>query len=211
VLVPYKDDHGRWQFFDMSYFFPWSQWQQTLSDTVKGDINGVIRDFGLFTGPIPTAMIVAQTGIDPFSGRPVANEGDPLSVQIMDYLNWAWSLAAPTWVTEHGALGKLASVLHGKVDRYGDPQRTTAQALLSLIGINAYPIEPELTRATNIQLKSQEIQDTKRRMMTKVSRETDAGRQADIVKSYTKELERRVKNLEDYVDESEVAPRFQNR
>jgi len=163
LAMPVKDNQGRWQFLDFSYFLPWSAFTGIVKSAADGNVQKFFSNFGLFGAPAAQLVTAALVGKDPFTQREIVNRFDPPAKKIADTMMYIYRMAMPTWLTDIGFAGKLKEVLDKDVNRYGDPKITMTQALTRLVGINIYPIDPQKSRATNIKLMKNEITGIKSR------------------------------------------------
>ena len=208
-VLPYQDEHGRWVFLDLGYIFPWQIIQEVANNAAEGSVSGTVRALG-FGGPVATAVTALMSGgIDPFTKRPIANEGDPAEVQLGDYLAWIWRTAAPTWLTDIGAAQQLYDAVTGKTNRRGEPKLTEEQAALRFLGINLYPSDVLAQRDQNILSYKAELDKARSRMTFRLRDQSlsEAQRQA-IIADHSAEITRRAKNLTDYVRESTPSERL---
>jgi hypothetical protein len=205
-LMPKRDQEGRLQVIDLGYTVPWGMLADTMAQVSQGEFRQSAETLGLLSGPIPDAVAAWQTGIDPFTGREIAAPGDTPGMKAMSYLSYAWGMAAPGFLTEKGAMGKVKDAYTGKVDpRSGEPGLTKTQAWLRLFGVSVYPIDPEVTRDRNIRSMSFEIDETRRRLGEKIrDRNLNEEGIEEVRKVFQKEIDRKVEALKRYKDESEV-------
>jgi len=207
-ILPAKDENGRWQALDVSYFMPWSMLTQFASAVVRGDAGEALSTSGLLGGPLPDMIAAIKTNKDPFTQKPIANPADPAARQIGDIMLYAWRMAMPTFITDIGAVGHLYRALANEnLDRYGEPKSTVTQAAARLFGANVYPINPEHTREQNLAQMQREIADTRRLMRQKLrDPNLDAEQRAALREEYAAEIRRRYERLRDYARESRVHP-----
>ena len=76
-ILPYKDEEGRWQVLNWSYFAPWTVYQQLAGQLAEGDFKEALGTSGLMGGPVPDMIAAIQTNKDPFSGREIIRKGSP--------------------------------------------------------------------------------------------------------------------------------------
>lgn len=223
-LLPWKDADGRWQFIDVGYFMPWQMpvdmGRYAISGAYKaatGDARGGIKDAGeairaggIMSNPVLNVTTALTTGIDAFTGRPIADKRDPAEKQVADVVSYAWSLVAPSLLSGYGAAGQLLNKESGTgMNRYGEPTTTYGQIAARALGANVYPIVPEAQRARNIQLMQHEIQDVKARMTSSLKdRSLTPAKRRDIMDNFREELVERNKELAKYVRESAASPRL---
>lgn len=206
-LMPNKDANGNWQWTDFGYLLPWNVWIEGAEKALKGDIFGVLKTFGVFGAPLAQVIAITQTGIDPFTGREIANKNDPGAKRLSDILTYAWRFAMPSFLSNTGAAGKTLDLINGKIDRYDRPPMTGLQVLGRLLGFNVYPIDPEKSRDANLYHMQREIQAVKRRA-SYVLKDPNMSEE-----QYEKELDTRLemlseleKRYEAYIDSSEIHP-----
>jgi len=206
-VLPWKDDTGRWQVLDMSYFFPWTAWTEPIRLAAEAEPGKTVQALGLFSGPLTDLITAVMTGRDSFTGREITTPGDPPKRQLLQIINYLWTMAMPPIITERGAAGHAIRAATGQTDRFGDPLSTAGQAALRAVGVNIYPIHPETSRATNVRRMMREIADTEYALRKRLQDRglSDEGK-ADLVKEYIAEVDRRRQKLMDYIEQSEVHP-----
>ena len=166
LFLPWKDSEGRWQAVDISYFFPWSWYQQMGTKLGQGDVAKAMIEGGVI-GPGWQMVSTFMTGEDPWSGYKIVNEDDPLSDRIFDHLSYMNSMMMPPWLTRNGLVsvssigeamvrldpteieGKLFDFMLGRTNRYGDVKTSAFKLIGSSVGINPYAISPQERSAQN--------------------------------------------------------------
>jgi hypothetical protein len=212
VVLPGKDDSGRWRFVDFGYLLPWSSWQEAGGELVTGHPVKAAREMGL-GGPIGDLVAATLTNVDPFTGRPIADKRDPPSKQAQDVMSYAWRVAGPPWLTDQSFAKKLWDAWQKNPSGYyGEPPLSMEQAALRAFGLNVYPVDPERTRETNIYFMRRDIDDARRRMRSRLrdQRLSDEDRQR-LQQSYLADIQRRQQDLQRYIAESEVHPSLKMR
>lgn len=206
LLWPWKDQHGRWQVIDLGYTVPWGQMMDVIAGVREGHVRGPVDDVGVLSGPIPDLIAAWKTGKDPFTGRDIANPGDPAWKQTQAILLYAYGMAAPGFLTEKGALGKVIEAHTGHVDpRTGDPTLTKTQAWLRLFGVSVYPTDPEVTRARNLRSMQFEIGETRKRLGEQLrDRNLSEEQKQEVRDVYIKEIKMRQEALRKYQEESQI-------
>lgn len=206
-ILPYKDEHDRWQVLDLGYFFPWTTWTEPLRNAAEGEVGKAAQGLGLFSGPITDLIVANATGKDSFTGRDIVQKGDPPQRQFLSIMNYLWSMAAPPIVTDYGAAGHALRAATGTTNRYGDPLSSAGQAALRAIGINVYALNPEQERAKAVKRMVHEVEDTMLRLKNRLSdRGLSQADRDDIVAEYVEEMKRRQQKIRDYLEESEIHP-----
>ena len=75
--MPVKDNQGRWQFLDFSYFLPYAMFVGTIKDAADLKVQKFLSSTGIFGAPLPQLVAALATNIDPFTQREIVNEFDP--------------------------------------------------------------------------------------------------------------------------------------
>lgn len=208
-ILPYKDEHGRWQALDFGYFLPWSQWQALAADLGRGKVDEAIMGSGLLGGPLVDMIAAVKTNIDPFTQKKIVNEYDPPAKQVASIMGYLYRMAAPTWLTDIGFAGHLYRALNGYVDKYGDPKSTAGQATLRLVGVNVYPIDPMRSRAENLRRMEFEIREVERRRTVLLrDRNLSTDERKSIQREYAGMIKERQKQIREYAKESVVHPKL---
>ncbi len=231
LFLPWKDEQGRWRFFDASYFLPWTYFTNLAKgaggiakDVVEGGsgvgkVPELMGDIG-FGGPIPSALIALQSNVDPFTKREITTKGAPANVQLLELMNYTYDLLAPPMFTSNGFVspmgladpkfgGKLTQAMTGQTNKFGDPRATTTQAFSSLFGMNVYPVDPERSRAQNMKQMAREIDDVETAAKKALAdRSLTPEQKREVAKEYAGERTRRSRLLRDYADRSKVPERL---
>ena len=204
-IMPVKDDSGRWQAFDFSYFLPWSMFTGAIKDAADGDIQRFFVDTGMLGGPLPQLITAVLANKDPFTQRPIANPYDPYATQVADSMMYLWRMSMPTWLTDIGFAGKMKQALDKDVNKYGDPKITMTQAALRLVGMNVYPLDPQKSRSQNIKNMKYELQQIKsRRTKTLKDRNLTQEERNKIRNKYNDLIKQRIEQLREYREESTI-------
>jgi hypothetical protein len=209
LAMPVKDNQGRWQFLDFSYFLPWSAFTGIVKSAADGNVQKFFSNFGLFGAPAAQLVTAALVGKDPFTQREIVNRFDPPAKKIADTMMYIYRMAMPTWLTDIGFAGKLKEVLDKDVNRYGDPKITMTQAMTRLIGVNIYPIDPQKSRATNIKLMKNEITGIKsRRSQVLKDKNLSSEDRKNNMNKYNEMIKERIKQVKEYIKESRIPERL---
>ena len=213
-ILPFKDQYGRWQAFDFSYYLPWAMYVESINHLRKGEVKEAGKSFGLLSGLLPSILAAYQTGIDPFTKRKITDENKPAASQLADWLTWTWRTIAPTFLTDIGFAGKLYKTIDKEATDIGieeaDKTLTKAQAILRFFGANVYPIDPEASRIQNIKNMRYEITKIKSNMIKAIKDHvgTDEEKENER-KGYLKLIEERRKQLMEYMEKSELPEQMQ--
>jgi GGDEF domain-containing protein len=207
-FLPYKDKHGRWQAFDFSYLLPWSMFEQLKNNLAEGQIGEAIKGAGIIGGPVPDLVSAIKTNTDSFTGKQIVDKADPPADQIKSIMNYLWSMAAPTWLTDNGFVGKMREAITHEVDkRTGEPKLTIGQAALRFMGLNMYPVEPEASRRKNISFMQFEMEDIQKRMGERLrDKNLTVEDKRDIREVFSKMLDEKKEQLKDYKEQSKIHP-----
>jgi hypothetical protein len=207
VVLPGKDESGRWRFFDFGYLLPWSSWQQAGGELAAGHPVKAAREIGL-GGPFADIGAAILTNVDPFTERPIADKRDPPSKQAQDVMSYAWRVAGPPWLTDQSFAKKLWDAWQKNPSGYyGEPPLSLEQAALRGLGLNVYPVDPERTRETNLFFMKRDIEDARRRMRSRLRDQRLNGAERErIGASYQQDIERRAREMQEYERNSVVHP-----
>lgn len=204
LMMPWKDGQGRWAFLDTGYYLPWTMWWDSARHLAQGDANKAREDMGLISGPAVSVLAALTTGVDDFTGKPIANPADPAAKQWGDRLGWAWGLAAPPMLdVQHGALGRTLQAMQGDVDRDGNPKTTALQAALRYVGVNIYPTDLEASRDRNVRALVSDLQATMSQARRSL-RDAQPRDRARLAEQYRTEIQARAKKLRDYQENTSV-------
>lgn len=225
-LLPFKDANGRWQFADVGYFMPWQMpadvgrsLGQAGIAAVQGrgreattNLADAFKSTSLLSNPLFNAVSAVTTGIDPFTGRPIADKRDPANKQVMDVMSYVWSLAVPSLFSGYGALGMLRDKEQGTgLNRYGEPTATYGQIAGRALGLNTYSVMPEEQRARNIKFMQRDIQDVRSRMSSALKDQSlTAEKRRSIAADFLDEIKDRTQELQRYMKESAPTERLRS-
>ena len=172
-LMPFKDSQGRPQFADYSYALPWSPFVDAAmkinnhfeANSIAGAVNSTLAlgqdigdDFGFLGGPTSTMITAWKSNKDSFTGRPIINEGDNPGKKMGDLLKWTWNMAAPSFITSHGFLGKtidnlgidFPGISEEPLDQFGQQKETAGQIAANLTGFGARGFDPRNSVQSNL-------------------------------------------------------------
>jgi hypothetical protein len=191
MLLPLKDDDGRWQFVDLSYYNPLGVFtgmigsllaEEDLSeDDETNPLMAAVRGVGLFGGPIPKLIAASLTNTDPFTLRKIAPEHSAGSQPERAALQYLIGTYTPPWLqglipfgkdvppVMKGAVRRLGdalsetsdSMLFTPVDRRGDQTDTVVQAMARFVGANVYAVDPGKDRELQIKWRKSNISSNK--------------------------------------------------
>jgi hypothetical protein len=205
-LLPTKNENGNWDYFDYSYFLPWSMYTGIVTDVADGEIAEAFKNTGILSGPVTDIITAIRANKDPFTGYEIVNEYDPPNIRLRDMLNYAWRLAGPPWLTDRGFLGKMIQAINKDVDKYEDVKVTKTQALLRLIGVNIYSVNPEKSRKENLRNMQREyLEMVKRRNYALKDKNLTPEERENLKKQYDAQLKSRKKQLDEFKKESKLS------
>lgn len=161
--LPIKDEDGRIQFIDVGYIFPWGDLMNMGSGLASGDMSTMFKDTGIFGAPVSQIAMALATNEDTFTGKDIVNTADPKMDQLKSALKWSWDMAAPTILNSRGGPARMYDSSVNETDRWGEPNITMEQAALRNLGINIYPMNPELSHELSVRRIKGEISEIKRR------------------------------------------------
>jgi hypothetical protein len=138
VPLPYRDEHGRIQMMDVSWWIPGLQDLAELGKATSGPM-------GLFQSPFANLYAALKTN-KKFSGAPIYHEWEPNDVKGTKLLWYIYEQMAPAMA---------GTVVRKTIDSAGnDPRRPTlAQATGSLVGYRVTGVDPgdQVDRAYKLQ------------------------------------------------------------
>lgn len=212
MILPHKDDEGRWQVVDLGYFMPWSMYTDLLGDMSRGELGEAAQTAGLFSGPVTNVIVAMKTGKDSFTGRDIMDPGDPPGRQFVSALNYTYDMMMPPIISSRGLAspiglldaeygGKIVQAATGRTNKYGDPTATATQTALYPIGINLYSLEPQHSTAQNVLRLKYEADQTELALKRKLqNRGLNDEARREIVQEYTDEIIRRNEKINEYLD-----------
>jgi len=207
VPLPWKDENGKWQFVDISYFYPWAQFSQ-LANVVTDPNNKLLdldtwnklaKTMGLFGGATQSIIAAITTQTDPFTGKKIVREGALPSEKTAQTLAYMYNVMAPPWLN-YGAKGspeqfkgvvqKILNAAQGQnINTYtGEPKRSFAQATARLFGFNVYPIDYQRSVQYNLYGMKKEFGATKQNL-------------SRMLKDPNLTKEQKIENQKAYVDQ----------
>jgi len=209
-LLPFKDSAGRWHYWNAGYVLPWGQFQDAAHKAYAGKPLEAAKGMGMFGAPLVSLMTAVQTGIDPFTQRPIYNKADPPGRQWRDISLYLWSMAMPPWAGSTGFAKKLHdAALDVPIDKQGNPSVTMTQAVSSIFGISLYGLDPDVNRQKNLAQMKYEIDEIKRR---RGSIAKDARLKPADKKAYLDEINAHIaekaKAMAEYARETNVNPKL---
>jgi hypothetical protein len=164
-ILPWKDEKGRWEYMDVSSFFPWAAFtdpiiQATLRQDPKGAASEAIK---LITpsGPIVTTLAAITTGKDPFTDKDIIDPRQTPENKALALMSYVWSQTLPSMLAidlvnpqnASGAIPRLYNDVFGDgtgLDKRGQPKPEFLADAARLFGANISPLEPVTQRALNI-------------------------------------------------------------
>lgn len=207
-ILPWRDEHGRFQYVDVSAFMPWNWFADVGGAAAKGDVGGTIHKSG-FGGPFAQILVALESNVDPFTGRPIANKADPYGKQLGDSLHYAFKMMLPNWIADQGAADYMLKAMAGQVDkRTGQPRFTETQAAGRFLGVNTYPLDPQQSRASEVSRMNFELREIQKRMGRELFDQnlTPAQREAKR-EMYVRHYREKATELQQYLRDTAKAPR----
>lgn len=224
VILPWKDDQGRWQFMDLGYTLPWGGVAKVAQALSLGDFGKAIKESGaVLGGPIFQGGAAIITGKDPFTERDVTKGSYPWERQAKDWISYLWGQAAPSMVTKYGLIG-IPGVEPGVIEKAikrernpytGEISRTPGQAAARAFGLNVYGFRPEESRAVEIRRLRRDISDAKRNrnrdIRAAVKQRKSREEIAEIRADHDHYIERLQLSLQRYIRQSRVPDKLRTR
>lgn len=209
-LLPYMTEDGRWDAFDFSYFLPWTMFLDTLENTMKGDVQEMFKETGMFGGPISQLIIALRSNEDPFTGKDITGPHDTNAESAVAWGKYLLNMALPTWLTERGMVGKFFEMYKGtNIDSEGRVKFPWWHAALRGVGANMYRIDPQQSREINMRRMQRNLQDMQfemgRQMREPGLTEEDL---QEIYLDWQVKMERQLTELAEYEQASQINPKL---
>jgi hypothetical protein len=141
--MPFKDDEGRFRFFDISYIFPWSMPLSMMKQGLQGEYAAALGETGIGSGVVPDILAGLKTNRHPFYKKEIWLENDPGSVKMAKAIEYIWNVWAPGFLTTVSANPpvKMYEAVRQRSSVYKEPP-TKGEAWARLFGINLYTVQP---------------------------------------------------------------------
>ena len=189
--IPYLDEHGRAQFLDLAYLYPWGMYTEIASEAMD-DPSAIQQTLGLMGGPVASIIAVITTGVDPFTRRPVSNPLDSQAQQWKDKMKYVYNLMMPPFLhTDYGAYSRIQQTLDGELNRYGEPMKTIGQGVSQAVGFNISPVDPDFQGKLNARYLQSEILKTQglaRRTLKSMAMQGKSNKEIAEKNKYFREL-----------------------
>jgi hypothetical protein len=170
--MPFMDDEGRMQFFDISYIFPWSMPLSMLKHAKQGEYaEAVLGDTGIGSGVVPDVLAGLKTNTHPFYGKEIWLENDPGNVKMAKGIEYVWNVYAPGFMTTESSNPpvKMYEAIRGRSSVYKTPP-TKGEAWARLFGINLYTVNSN-DAGKNLYFMYLEIQEYQRQKQAQMMQE----------------------------------------
>jgi hypothetical protein len=218
LLLPWKDQHGRWQVIDLGYMVPWGMFADVATQVGEGEYRRALATVGILSGPIPDLIAALQSGIDTFTGKEIADPGAPAAKQLEQMLVYLWNLAVPPILAvddpvtgqAKGPTGALIDAVSGRVNpRTREPGLTVAQAAGRMFGLSIYPVNPEVSRMQNIRAMHAELREMQATMKDRLRDPnlTKEDRQ-EVRRVWIELIRRQQRMIRQYSEDSRVPERL---
>ena len=164
-IMPWKDEKGRWQYFDLSAFFPWAAFTDPIIQaTLRQDPKGAAGEAAKLitpSGPIVTVLAAIATGRDPFTDKEILDPRQTPENKALALMSYVWNQTLPSMLAidlvnpqnASGAIPRLFNDAFGDgtgLDKRGQPKPEFLADAARLFGANISPLEPVTQRALNI-------------------------------------------------------------
>ena len=192
MVFPTKNEQGKWEAIDISFFLPWGAHLNLAKDMYKQEWGNAIAGTGMFAGPweIPLSLKLNE---DPFTKQPIWNEFDPATQRAQDLFNYLASYMIPPMLMPRGRAGDIvtgggpliktmmaADFIDGNVGRDGLPRYTMPNALLSWFGVSIQ----QLGRQDVIKkgyYKQKDLDNINKRFLRMINEPAYAGNSAEAI------------------------------
>lgn len=164
-IMPWKDEKGRWQYFDLAPFFPWAAFTDPIIQaTLRQDPKGAAGEAAKLitpSGPIVTVLAAIATGRDPFTDKEILDPRQTPENKALALMSYVWNQTLPSMLAidlvnpqnASGAIPRLYNDAFGDgtgLDKRGQPRPEFLADAARLFGANISPLDPVTQRALNI-------------------------------------------------------------
>jgi hypothetical protein len=209
VPLPWLDDNGKVQFFDLSYLFPWGMFTEVGVELYNGSITDALKTVGMMGGPMVSISSALTTGIDPFTRRSIANELDTPGQQAADWMWYYYNLAMPPMLhADFGVLKRVKEAMTGELTPEGEQRFTKAQAFARLGGMNITPIDPVTSRRKSIRAMQSDIlkltRDRNRNIRERIKMKQSKEEINEARQEFNERIIERRKELREFIKKTKV-------
>ena len=176
MVFPYKNEQGKWQAWDVSFFLPWGAHLHLAKNVSKAEFGKVFyENLGMYGGPWQIFGAL-RANEDPFTKQPIWNEFDPVTQRHQDMMGFLASYMMPPMLMPRNRAGDIirgggpliktmmaADFIDGNVGADGLPRYTMPNALLSWGGVSIQQLSGENV-ARNLYFKERELDKIQSRM-----------------------------------------------
>ena len=171
-FLPMRDSKGNIEMMDFGRFFPFSTFTDPIITALKyGEPVKALKDFGQTinpSGPLVTVLTALNSGVDPFTNKPIMDPRDSNKAQALSLMSYIWNQAMPPALNvdlnnmDHsgGAIPRLYNAMTdqgtGKEKR-GIPRPELIESAARLLGANITPLKPDLQRYQNMLFMQNQI------------------------------------------------------
>jgi len=218
LILPWKDEKGRWQYMDMAPFFPWAAFSDPIVQAVyRQDPGGGINEARKLitpSGPVITVIAGIATGRDPFTDKEILDPRQTPQNKALALMSYAWNQAMPSMLAidavnpqnAAGAIPRLYNDAFGSgtgLDKRGQPKPEFLADAARLFGANINALEPVTQRALNINYMTNKIRasESLRAQVAKDQSMTPVARQREI-SSLNEKIREDYKKLQEYATET---------
>ena len=209
VPLPWLDDNGKVQFFDLSYLFPWGMFSEMAVELYEGNPTDAMKTMGMMGGPMVSIAAAITTGTDAFTRRKIANELDTPSQQAADWMWYYYNLAVPPWMHADFGVGKrVYEAMTGELTPEGEQRFTIPQALARVGGMNVTPIDPVTSRQKSIRSMQSDIlkltRDRNRNIRERIKMKQSKEEINEARQEFNERIIERRKELKEFIKKTRV-------
>lgn len=217
-ILPWKDEKGRWQYIDASYYFPWAAFSDPIVQAIyRQDPGGGLKEAAKLitpSGPVVTVLAGISTGRDPFTDKEIIDPRQTPQNKALALMSYVWNQAMPSMLAidavnpqnAAGAIPRLYNDAFGSgtgLDKRGQPKPEFLADAARLFGANINSLEPVTQRALNINHLTAKIRasESLRAQVAKDQSMTPVARQREI-SSLNEKIREDYKELQKYATET---------
>ncbi len=141
MVIPWKNDQGKWQFVNLEYYFPWGNQLAIIKDISKGQWDEAVKNSGI-GNPFLDLFRGLVTNKDPFTQKQIINSVDSPAEQWLSAAEFLGSRFVGSAFTSYGALGQTLKI--GEENSWGN-KITAPQAIGRWFGWNVITIDRKMS------------------------------------------------------------------
>ncbi|MEE9573045.1 MAG: hypothetical protein V3W20_08360, partial [Candidatus Neomarinimicrobiota bacterium] len=141
MVIPWKNNQGKWQFVNLEYYFPWGNQLAITKDISKGQWDEAVKNSGI-GNPFLDLFRGLVTNKDPFTQKQIINPVDSPTKQWLSAAEFLSGRFVGSAFASYGALGQTLKI--GEENSWGN-KITAPQAIGRWLGWNVITIDKKMS------------------------------------------------------------------